>query len=486
MTSYQPLLPHSSNLPGQGPYGRKLSVRNKISLCFGQALSFVVSSLCLFLVVGWALLASIPALIRGFRKEREVFEWDNHARYRKEKNTCDVTYYAREAGFDIVNEEVETEDGFLLRVHRVVNPRHEQNDNARYPVLILHGLFQSSGAFVTSEERSIAFWLSEHGGYQVFLGNTRGIFGMGHTTFSRSDPRFWDWTIRELAMYDLPALVNHVCDVTGYSKIAFIGHSQGNGLAFLSLSKGLRPDLGNKLSLFVALAPAVYAGPLTRGFPFTSLCHLGWRGWKWVFGTFNQFRKILKNPESDPWFDFILAGVLDFIPLMRYAYNWVPARPFAFVGYVMFAYLFSWTDAHWLKRRKTKVFRFTPTPVSSASIFWFCGANGFAQRQCIMDTSLPQWFNPTQFPPLAVYYGGEDYLVDADSLLKRLENKEQVRLIRVTKLECEHCDFYLAANAVEWCFAPLVEDIEKTRTDILQENDVIQERSLVKPGVGSA
>jgi lysosomal acid lipase/cholesteryl ester hydrolase len=97
------------------PYGRELSLRNKISLFFGQALSFIVSSLCLFLVVGWALLASIPALIRGFREEREVFEWDNPAKYRSEKNTHDVTYYAREAGFDIVNEEVETEDGFLLR-----------------------------------------------------------------------------------------------------------------------------------------------------------------------------------------------------------------------------------------------------------------------------------------------------------------------------------------------------------------------------------
>lgn len=27
----------------------------------------------------------------------------------------------------------------------------------------LIGLFQSSGAFITSEERSLAFWLSEHG-----------------------------------------------------------------------------------------------------------------------------------------------------------------------------------------------------------------------------------------------------------------------------------------------------------------------------------
>jgi hypothetical protein len=101
-----------------------------------------------------------------------------------------------------------------------------------FPVLILHGLFQSSGSFVTSEDRSLAFWLARHGGYQVYLGNTRGIFDMGHRNFSRNDPRFWgrsrclrhvltpsDWTIRELAMYDLPALVEHVCRETGYDKV---------------------------------------------------------------------------------------------------------------------------------------------------------------------------------------------------------------------------------------------------------------------------
>jgi hypothetical protein len=54
-----------------------------------------------------------------------------------------------------------------------------------------------------------------------------------------------------------------------------------------------------------------------------------------------------------------------------------------------------------------------------------------------MDTSLPQWFDSAQFPPLAIYYGGEDYLVDAESLLERLKEKEQVRLIRSVRLECE-------------------------------------------------
>lgn len=57
-------------------------------------------------------------------------------------------------------------------------------------MLILHGLFQSSGSFITSEDRSLAFWLARKG-YQVYLGNTRGIFDMGHRSYSRADPRFW-------------------------------------------------------------------------------------------------------------------------------------------------------------------------------------------------------------------------------------------------------------------------------------------------------
>jgi hypothetical protein len=36
----------------------------------------------------------------------------------------------------------------------------------------------------------------------------------------------------------------------------------------------------------------------------------------------------------------------------------------AFLGYTMFAFLFDWTDTNWLARRKGKMFRFTPSPVS--------------------------------------------------------------------------------------------------------------------------
>ncbi|KIR42317.1 lipid particle protein [Cryptococcus deuterogattii 99/473] len=246
--------------------------------------------------------------------------------------------------------------------------------------------------------------------------------------------------LKELAMYDLPALVEHVCRETGYDKIAFIGHSQGNGLAFISLSLGMCPSLGSKLSVFIALAPAVYAGTLTTGFPFTTLNKMDWPTWKRFF------------------------GVLDFIPLMRWAYDYAPPSMFASLGYIMFAFLFSWTDTNWLHRRKTKMFRFTPTPVSSASIFWWCGKGGFADRKCTLDDSLPRWFDK-RFPPLSIYHGGRDFLVFADPLLRRLKEKEKdVKVIKVTKLEdSEHCDFYWAAEAVEWAYLSFLDDIENTR-----------------------
>lgn len=78
-------------------------------------------------------------------------------------------------------------------MHRVTDPTIDARTVAPghgFPVLILHGLFQSSGSFITSEDRSLAFWLARKG-YQVYLGNTRGVFDMGHRSYARTDPRFW-------------------------------------------------------------------------------------------------------------------------------------------------------------------------------------------------------------------------------------------------------------------------------------------------------
>lgn len=149
-------------------------------------------------------------------------------------------------------------------------------------------------------------------------------------------------------------------------------------------------------------------------------------------------------------------------------------------GSTMFAFLFSWTDTHWLPRRKVKMFRFTPTPVSSAAVFWWCGKGGFAERKCLLDDTLDRWFDE-RFPPLSIYYGGKDYLVLTEPLLERLEKKENIHPIRVEKLDelevslcmtclcqnsetnmvvvVQHCDFHFSSTAVEDVFFSLRGDL---------------------------
>ena len=184
----------------RGGYIRPPTLRSRLRLLWTQLVSNTISTAFLLLIVIWALvsrsLSSILETLSGKGKVRHPRPWDNPDRWKDEKLVRDVKYYARSCGYDIQDQEIVTEDGYKLRVHKVIVPsqrgRTEPGGRGGFPVIIQHGLFQSSGSFVTSEERSLAFWLAEKGGYQVYLGNNRAVFDMGHTSLSRSDPR-WGW-----------------------------------------------------------------------------------------------------------------------------------------------------------------------------------------------------------------------------------------------------------------------------------------------------
>ena len=185
------------------------TLRSRVRLLARQTFAFFASAGFLVLIVCWALVARAVAAAwhRVFvdpfgSKDRAALQsklgraWDDPQRWRDERCVKDIRYYARACGFDVEEHIVETKDGYLLKVYKVVCVKdgfHETvhaDGKAGFPVLIMHGLFQSCGSFVTSEERSLAFWLAERG-YQVFLGNNRGVFDSGHVRLSRSDPRFW-------------------------------------------------------------------------------------------------------------------------------------------------------------------------------------------------------------------------------------------------------------------------------------------------------
>lgn len=388
---------------------RSAEVWHNPSFVVAQITAAVVSSALLLFVVAVGLVIRLVGFIPRWlrRPPRRQPSWDNREKWKKERLVKDPQYYARNCGFDIIDETAETEDGYYLRIHHVkcLHPEPElQKIGNGYPILIMHGLFQSSGSFITSEERSIAFWLAQRG-YDVYLGNNRAVFDMGHRKYSRYSPAFWDFDVGDLAMYDIPAMIDYVCARTGYKKIAYIGHSQGNATAFMALSRWYRPDYGTKLSYFCALAPAMFVGPLGRRFPLVHLSRLDWPAWRRLF------------------------GVMDFVPLMKLSYDWTPATPYAALGYQMFAFLFEWNDTHWLQRRKAKMFRFTPMPVSSRLMYWWAGKNGFAQRGCLFDPN-ETWYDE-RFPPVSLYGGSEDHLVLPKPVLDHFnEHEPKTRVIR--------------------------------------------------------
>jgi pimeloyl-ACP methyl ester carboxylesterase len=68
---------------------------------------------------------------------------------------------------------------------------------------------------------------------------------------NKNEEIFWNFSFDEIALYDLPAMVNYILDKTNQSKLFYVGHSQGNMVAFARLSTC--PEFNSKIKLFLAL-----------------------------------------------------------------------------------------------------------------------------------------------------------------------------------------------------------------------------------------
>mmetsp|Transcript_35516 Transcript_35516/g.54337 ORF Transcript_35516/g.54337 Transcript_35516/m.54337 type:complete len:88 (+) Transcript_35516:404-667(+) len=65
-------------------------------------------------------------------------------------------------------------------------------------------------------------------GYDVWLGNNRGNrFSDTHTSLTTKDRDYWQFNWEEMGVYDTPAVIDYILGQTGYSKINYIGHSEG-------------------------------------------------------------------------------------------------------------------------------------------------------------------------------------------------------------------------------------------------------------------
>lgn len=118
----------------------------------------------------------------------------------------------------------------------------------------------------------VAFLLAD-ASYDVWLGNFRGNgYSQGHRRWEYDGTRrhrshFWDFSIHELGVNDLPAMIDYILKANPvYEKIHYVGHSLGTTAYFIMTSE--RPGYNDKIQLMQALSPMAFhsnsPSPLAR------------------------------------------------------------------------------------------------------------------------------------------------------------------------------------------------------------------------------
>ncbi|XP_052852835.1 lipase 1 [Drosophila gunungcola] len=147
--------------------------------------------------------------------------------------------------------QVTTDDKYVLTLHRIPRPGGR-------PVLLVHGLEDTSSTWIVMGPHSGLGYFLYANGYDVWMGNVRGNrYSKGHAKLnSNTDRAYWSFSWHEIGMYDLPAMIDGVLAKTGHQKLSYIGHSQGTTSFFVMASS--RPEYNAKIHVMSALAPVAF------------------------------------------------------------------------------------------------------------------------------------------------------------------------------------------------------------------------------------
>ncbi|XP_050352135.1 lipase 1-like [Nymphalis io] len=167
-------------------------------------------------------------------------------------------------GYKSEEHTVSTEDGYLLTVFRLLP---KCNQRQRFPVILAHGIYDSSDAWILTGPQTGLGYILATKCYDVWAANLRGnVYSRKHIRLDPDkDPEYWEFSFDEIGRFDLPAIIDYVLGITAQSKTYYIGHSQGSTDFFVMGS--LRPEYNDKIRLSILLAPVAWMKNLKSVIP---------------------------------------------------------------------------------------------------------------------------------------------------------------------------------------------------------------------------
>lgn len=383
---------------------------------------------------------------------------------------ADMATLVERQGYPMETHYVETKDGYVLGVFRIPGPHRDKPERnsieCRRPLILQHGLLDSSATWVVnSRSKSLGFILADHG-YDVWMSNSRGnAFSRNHTGFSPDSKIFWDFTFDDMATFDVPAVVDyvrkHACN--GQSKVGLIAHSQGTTISFASLSS---IDLSDDISVFIALAPAVYLNYITS-IPLRFLANMHADTLVSVLGE----KEFLPSQEemSNLFGEFCRATPESCVSILTAICGFNRRNVDTTRLPLYLAYAPSGTSVknirHWAQhvRRagETGLFEFKKFDYGEA-----CETPAGSPLNCNQreyGTPIAPAYDLSTIPktiPIAVFYGVEDKLadpIDVEALLESLPRDSVI--FQKYVLGYQHIDFTWAHNADKYVYEDIVHRI---------------------------
>jgi pimeloyl-ACP methyl ester carboxylesterase len=166
----------------------------------------------------------------------------------------EVSHTIKSAGYRGEFHKVKTDDGYVLKVHRVLP---EKNSATKGSAFLMHGLFRNASDFLASGPNiALAYYLADNG-YDVWMGNARGTkHSTEHETLPLRSKMFWNFSFHEIGLRDVSKMLDFMLDHTNELRTFYVGHSQG-GSSLLALLSSLI-EYNDKIIQAHLMTPAVF------------------------------------------------------------------------------------------------------------------------------------------------------------------------------------------------------------------------------------